>query len=523
MSEEIHEECGIAAIFLPKAPASIRESAVSYLYRLLLHQQNRGQLSAGITTFNPTNPKRLDTYREIGSVNQALKGYDEFKQKKLFERLQGQRGIGHVRYATFGADSKSYAQPFEHKHGKKWKWFSFSFNGNIANYWDLRKQLEAEQFHFILESDTEVLMHHLAYGGRGDSRVPVERIFIELAEQVDGAYSLAFINAHGEMAAVRDPLGFKPLNAAQKDGAVAIASETSALEAIGFENPEPIPPGSLVLVNENGFIETKPFAKSPRKSHCMFEWVYFSKAASSIENKSVYQARYSLGMELAKSEPITWDAETIVVPVPDSSKPAADGYAFQAGLPVKEGLIRNNFLGRTFIESKNRLEKVQNKFALNKKVIEGKKVVLVEDSVVRGTTAMALVRYLKEKGKAKEVHLRSSCPPIFFPCFYGIDMSTMQELIAARNRKQPEFGEIPLTFEEEQKIAEEIGADSVHYQSIEGLVKAIELPKNELCLGCLVGRYPTPKANELIQIAAKQKDNEIRVYEQAHNPVQYNQ
>ena len=523
MSEEIHEECGIAAISLPIAPLNVRESAASLLYRLLLHQQNRGQLSAGITTFNPNNPKRLDTFRDIGSVSQAFKGYDEFNHRKLLERLNGQRGIGHVRYATFGSDNKSYAQPFEHKHGKKWKWFSFSFNGNIANYWDLRKQLEAKQYHFILESDTEVLMHYLSFGSRGDERAPLERVFTELATDVDGAYSLAYLNAHGELASIRDPLGFKPLNIAEKDGVVAVASETSALESLGFENPEPIKPGSMVLITESGHVETKPFANSKQKSHCMFEWVYFSKAASAIENKSVYQARYSLGMELAKSEPLEWNAETIVVPVPDSSKPAADGYAFQMGLPVKEGLIRNMFAGRTFIESKNRLEKVQNKFALNKKVIEGKKVVLVEDSIVRGTTAMALVRYLKEKGKAVEVHLRSSCPPIFFPCFYGIDMSTLQELIAARNRKQAEFGEIPLTPEEEQRIAEEIGADSVHYQSMEGLVKAIGLPKNELCLGCLTGRYPTPKANELIQVTAKQPGNGIRIYEQVHNPKEYNQ
>lgn len=516
MPFDIHEECGIAAVSLATRPLEPKQSATALLYRLLQHQQNRGQLSAGLTTFNATNPHLLETYRELGLVNQVFQTQNELKNKLLLERLNGQRGIGHVRYATFGSDNKSYAQPFERKHGRKWKWFSFAFNGNIANYWDLRKELEEKQFHFSLESDTEVLMHCFANGCRGEEKVPLDHVFAETAEKIDGAYSIAFINAEGEMAVARDPHGFKPLNVAHNSGIRAAASESSALEAIGLENPQPVAPGEMMIIHADGQTETKRFAKARPASHCMFEWVYFSHPASSIENQNVYQTRYNLGIELAKHEPVQWDADTIVVPVPDTSKPAADGYAFQLGLPVKEGLIKNSFSGRTFIESNNRLEKVRQKFSLNKRIVEHKKVILVEDSIVRGTTAKIMVRYLKEVGHAKEVHLRSSCPPIFFPCFYGIDMSTLQELVAARNRATVSFGENPLTETEEQKISEELDADSVHYQTMEGLIKAIGLPKEKLCTGCLTGQYPTPKANELIQIGIQQKEQGIRIYQQTN-------
>ncbi|MDD5148027.1 MAG: amidophosphoribosyltransferase [Candidatus ainarchaeum sp.] len=492
---EAREECGIAAVSAPE-----KENAAYYLYKLLLQQQNRGQLSAGITSFNSKRKMLLNTWRNIGLVNEVFKSHNEKFFSGLMEKFSGEKGIGHVRYATFGGNEKAYAQPFERKHGRKWKWFSFGFNGNITNLPELKKRLEEHNYNFILGNDTELIMHYLARGCRGDSKPKAVDVFSGLHPELDGAYSISFVNAEGETVLARDPFGFKPLVFGEKDGLIAAASESAALESIGIEKFEPVRPGGLVEIG-NG-IEKKFFCKSSRKAHCMFEWVYFANIASEIEGVGIYSARYALGKELAKIETEKMGSEHVVVPVPDTAKPAADALAFSLGVPSKEGIIRNRFVGRTFIQGSKRSDRVKEKYAVNKTITKGKKLMVVEDSIVRGTTTKGLVNFLKETGKAKEVHVRVSCPPIRFPCFYGIDMSAFSELIAAHEKTADlKTVETKLSEKENEKIRNSIGADSLAYQSIEGLVKGIGLPENDLCMACINGKYPTPVGEKLKQSA----------------------
>ncbi len=517
MGEEAKHECGVAAVQLKKPLEHSFGQAAEVLYSLLQQLQNRGQLSAGITTFNSQKPQLINTFRDVGLVNEVFRASNEFKYRQVMQKFAGTSGIGHTRYATFGSNSRPYAQPFERKHGRKWKWFSFAFNGNIANYFELRKKLEEKNFHFQLESDTEVIMHHLAYGLRGESKPELSDVFAQVSEEFDGAFNIVFINALGDIVIARDKHGIRPLSFGYNDEIIAASSESAAVSHLQIGNAEAVKPGEMIEINSSGEFERKQFAKPAQKAHCMFEWVYFANVASEIDGKSVYQVRYNLGKELAKQETEKITPEHIVVPVPDTARAAADAFSFELGVPVKEGLLRNRFIGRTFIEGSNRAGKARAKYAINKSVLEGKKVFLVEDSIVRGTTTKAIVEYIKKTGKAKEVHVRVSCPPIMFPCFYGIDMSTMTELIASQKSGNAQTGIKDIPSGTEEKIAREIGADSVIYQKIEGLVRAIGLEKNSLCLGCLTGNYPTQKGNELVQIAIRNASNGInaRTYETA--------
>jgi amidophosphoribosyltransferase len=515
MPEEIHEECGIAAVyFSPKN--NVGNKALFYLYKLLLNMQNRGQLSAGFTTFNHERKQLIDTYKDIGTVNEVFRTSKKAESVDIFRRYAGNKGIGHVRYATFGKDERNYAQPFERHHGRLWKWFSFAFNGNLVNYEHLKKHLEEKkEYHFILENDTEIIMHYLSRELAGNKQPKMETVFGNLAKKFEGSYNIVFLNAKGEIVAMRDPLGFRPISYAIKDGNLLVASESNALMNCGFEDFKSLEPGQMIHV-QNGDIQIKKCANCLRKAHCMFEWVYFANVSSVLDGRSVYVTRTNLGKELAKLETNKIDSDFIVVPVPDSAKAAGDAYAFELGLPTKEGLIRNRFVGRTFIESSSREDKVQNKYTLVKEVLRGKKVLLVDDSIVRGATTEALVRTLKEKGGAKEVHVRVSCPPIMGPCFYGIDMSTVSELLAPKFLKNPEDEMDQGTLD---RIAKHLGADSLVYQTIPGLVRSIGLPKEELCMACLDRKHPTPMGRELIKLALdnfkKGKKDSGRLYEQA--------
>lgn len=485
MGGEIHDECGVAAVSLKKDG-----KALFYLYRLLLNLQNRGQLSAGVTTYNDKKPQLINTYRNIGTVNEVFRTSNVQRSMELFRKYAGNKGIGHVRYATSGANERSHAQPFERKHGRLWKWFSFGFNGNLVNFEELKKPLvDKTEYHFSLNNDTEIIMHYLARELKGYKKPKLKNVFHNLSRKFDGAYNIAFLDAYGDLVVCRDPLGFRPLCYSIKNGNLFVASESNALTNVGAHNFKSLEPGKLIRV-QNGSIKIERFANSKRKAHCMFEWVYFANVASVLDGRSVYVTRTRLGKELAKLETEKITKDHICVPVPDTAKAAGDAYAYELGIPSMEGLIRNRFVGRTFIEGDKREDKVANKYTVIKEILRGKKVLLVDDSIVRGTTSKQIVRFLKRIGGAKEVHVRVTCPPIKAPCFYGIDMSTVGELLLPGYEKSidPEKTSQKVL----DKIAKDMGADSLIYQTIPGLVRSIALPQKDLCLACLTGKYPTP-------------------------------
>jgi len=502
---ELHHECGVAAIYhllgdgiSPLAPQNDPNCVAGLIPRLLLDIQNRGQLAAGMTSFNPKRKQLIKTYKDVGSVNEVFRLGRREKAERIIKRYNGQAAIGHVRYATCGTDDRSYAQPFERSHVQKSKWFSFGFNGQLANYQKLKEQIETQDdFHLARETDTEIIMHLLSQDfsihGRGDLVGTMSR----LARQLDGAYNIVFLNARGDMFIARDPLGIRPLCYAVEGPLFAAASESVALWNLGFDvdSIKTLQPGEMILI-QHGKLEIHRFAKSPRQAHCFFEWIYFANVASTLDDRSVYLSRTNLGVHLAQQENLTIDDETIVVPVPDTAKPAASAMAYELNVPCLEGLMRNRYVGRTFIESKNRADKVRTKFTPLPEVFEGKKVILVEDSIVRSTTMRGLIDQIRTRGKAKEVHVRVACPPIIAPCFYGIDMSKISELFA------PNFMEgHNLTPEVEQEMAQTLGAESLRYLPIDTLAKSIGIDEAQLCRACVNSEYPTKAGKELYQLA----------------------
>jgi amidophosphoribosyltransferase len=301
MSEEVHEECGVAAVYLADSKPEDNK-ALFYLYKLLLNLQNRGQLSAGITTYCSKKSKLLDTYRNIGTVNEVFKTSRKDKSREMFNKYTGNMGIGHVRYATFGKNERMYAQPFERHHGRLWKWFSFCFNGNLVNYYPLKQELEKKKdYHFILENDTEIIMHYISRELSGNKKESMQNVFKNVSDFFEGSYNICLVNAQGELSVMRDPLGFRPLSYSIKDGNLLVASESNALVNCNTNNFKSLEPGKMIQV-ENGDISIKKCAKCPRKAHCMFEWVYFSNVSSNIDGRSVYVTRTNLGKELAKLE-----------------------------------------------------------------------------------------------------------------------------------------------------------------------------------------------------------------------------
>jgi amidophosphoribosyltransferase len=316
------------------------------------------------------------------------------------------------------------------------------------------------------------------------------------------------------MLVARDPLGIKPLSYAIEGPLFAAASESVALVNIGFapESIKSLLPGQAVIISE-GRPEILQFAPSPRQAHCFFEWIYFSNVASTLDGRSVYMARKALGEELARLETLSIDGETIVVPVPDTSKAAADAMAYALGIPCLEGLIRNRYSGRTFIEGgESRTQKARTKYTPLREVLEGKRVILVEDSIVRATTMQVLLERIRTQGLAREIHVRVACPPIISPCFYGIDMSTIGELFA------PEFLKGGASIEEaEGRMALRLGADSLRYLPVESVARAIGFEANQLCRACITGKYPTPWGKRLAQRAHENHRRGIagRTYEAA--------
>lgn len=498
-------ECGIAAIYhldgstSPLCPPQGRAEASRLMPRMLLDIQNRGQLSTGMTTWDPDRDLLLETYKDLGGVSEAFRLSHRAKSEALMKRYAGRAAIGHVRYATCGKEDVNFAQPFEHRHLQKRKWFAFGFNGQLANYGKLRDEiLEEDEHHVALATDTEILMHEIARQRSGDRQPSLIEVMRGVGERLDGAFSIALLNAQGEMLIARDPLGMKPVSYGVQDNLFAAASESVALLNLGFDsdNIHSLEPGEAITIVD-GQMKVERYIDTPRKAHCFFEWVYFANVASTLDDRSVYLARKALGEELAAAEPLSIDDETVVVPVPDTSKAAADAMAFELGVPCVEGLMRNRYSGRTFIEGGDaRLAKVTSKYTPLRQVLEGKRIILVEDSIVRSTTMRSLIGRLREVGHVKEIHVRVACPPIVAPCFYGIDMSTVGELFAPRFVSNGQETEAAYA-----AMAEELGADSLRFLPVESIARAIKKPVGELCQACVTGDYPTAEGQRLYQIA----------------------
>ncbi len=536
MSELFHE-CGVAAIYhlpgenpSPLLPLADPCEATRLMPRMLQDMQNRGQLSAGMSRFHPRpeNGQVIDTFRDLGSVQEVFRLSHAGKAESLMQDYSGSAAIGHVRYATCGKNDRSYAQPFENHHFHKRLWFSFAFNGQLANYQQLANELLSDgQHHLVRRNDTEVLLHEISRTLQANPEIPLEELMRVISARLDGAYSLALLNANGEMLLARDPQGIKPLCYAIRGPLFAAASESVALVNLGFQRNEieSLAPGHAIVIRD-GKITTHQSAPQPGRAHCFFEWIYFANVASTLDDRSVYLARTALGKELAQLERqdplLEIDSDTIVVPVPDTSKAAADSMAYNLGIPSFEGLIRNRYSGRTFIESSQttRAEKARAKYTPLREILEGKKVILVEDSIVRSTTMKALLERVRTEGGAKEIHVRVACPPIIAPCFYGIDMSSVQQLFAPRF-----LGEAKeLTPEIERQMARELQADSLRYLPVEAIARSIGFQPSDLCQACISGNYPTPAGARLYQLDLAssrngcRQDADGRAYELADEP-----
>src|SRR5215471_1086563 len=420
--------------------------------------QHRGQESAGIVS---ADGRGLHARREMGLVQ------DVFGARDL-EALTGNSAIGHVRYSTAGVSQAKNAQPLtmQYAGGK----VAVAHNGNLVNAQTLRAQLEREGAIFAGDSDTEVIVHLMAR-----SRAPsLEDQIVEALRQVVGAYSLIF-ETPTEVIGVRDPYGFRPLVLGRLREAYVLASETTALDLVEAEYVREIEPGEMVVIDGNGLRSTKPF-EAVRPARCVFEYVYFAKPDSVLFGSSVYETRKALGRQLAREQPARAD---LVIAVPDSGVPAAIGFSQVSGIPYDVGLIRSHYVGRTFIEPQQSIRHfgVKLKLSAVREVLRGKKVVVVDDSIVRGTTSRKIVKMIKAAG-ATEVHLRISSPPTRWPCYYGIDTPSRQELIASNH-----------TVEE---IARYITADSLAYLSIEGLGAAVgDVESATFCNACFSGNYLT--------------------------------
>ncbi|TVR43762.1 MAG: amidophosphoribosyltransferase [Planctomycetota bacterium] len=504
--DSVRDECGIAvAAYLGHEAGGLETAdpvdAARLIPGMLLDIQNRGQLAAGISTFSPERRPLIRTHKELGAVSEVFKLADKVANKALMQRLAGTIAIGHTRYSTCGADDVSYAQPLERVHGKPFKWFSFCFNGNVANHQQLAGKLVSEMGYHLTrpDSDTELFMHYLAFQQRGQRKANWRKALGALCRVIDGAWSLALINAAGDLVVARDPVGIKPLCYGFRDGYLLAASESIALQNMGVRDIVDVAPGTALIV-EQGRLRVERFVPERRPAHCFFEWVYFANVASTIESQSVYAARARLGVALAELESETVTPDHIVVPVPDTSKAAGDAFAYTLGLPSIEGLVRNRYVGRTFIETDDRAAKVRRKFVALRGILQGRKIFLVDDSIVRSTTLAYLIDYMREEGGAAEVHVRIACPPIMAPCFYGIDMSTIGELFAPRFTDKPTLqGELPA--ETRRAMADAIGADSLNYLPVDKVASAIGLPQRSLCMACVSRKYPTPMGRQLFRQA----------------------
>ncbi len=509
---ELNHECGVAALYHlpgadqhPACPAGGPSEISRLMPQMLLDVQNRGQLAAGMSTYRPAHADLLKTHRDVGMVAEVFRLNHAAKARAMMNDFVGPAAIGHVRYATCGKDERAYAQPFERKHIHKRKWFAFGFNGQLANYVQLRQRLLSNgDHHLSLGTDTEIILHEFGrLLSNTNGRFDWIDILREATSAFDGAYSMSVLTADGQMIIARDPLGIKPMTYVIDGPLMAAASESVALLNLGFEPDQirSLPPGHALMVDPVGGFRIERFAPPQTPKHCFFEWIYFASVASTLDDRSVYLSRNNLGRELAAAErafgEVDIDEDTIVVPVPDTAKAAADSMAYELKIPSREGLIRNRYAGRTFIETgPRRKAAAAAKYTPLREVLEGKKVFLVEDSIVRSTTMNALLTRVRDAG-AREIHVRVACPPIIAPCYYGIDMTTIEQLIGPKY-----FGlDGDLSDAAQQALADKLGADTLRYLPVVAISRAIGLPADHLCRACVGGGYPTAEGQSLYQIA----------------------
>ena len=449
MLDKFKDECGVFGIF------GHHESA-NMTYLGLYALQHRGQESAGIAV---SDGGVVRVTKQMGYVA------DIFDSQTL-SQLPGHAAIGHVRYSTAGESRLANAQPFliDCAHGQ----FSICHNGNLTNADSLRNELVSQGSIFQSGSDTEVVLHLYARS-KGRS---VEDAVIDSVTQLQGAFSFLMLTAD-RMIAVRDPHGFRPLALGRLGEAFVVCSETCALDLIGATYVRDVEPGELLIISAGGVKSLKPFGPAPL-AHCVFEHVYFSRPDSYVFGKSVNEVRTNLGRVLAREQRVDAD---VVVPVPDSGVCAAMGFADEANIPLRMGLIRNHYVGRTFIQPQSSIRHFAVKVKLNpvRSILAGKRVILVDDSLVRGTTSRKIVRMVRAAG-AKEVHVRISCPPTISPCFYGVDTPRRSELMAATH-----------TLDE---IRTYLDCDSVAYLSLDGLMRAVGEGSDHYCSSCYTGQYP---------------------------------
>ncbi|KAK9699525.1 hypothetical protein RND81_08G179100 [Saponaria officinalis] len=449
--EKPREECGVVGIY--------GDPEASRLCYLSLHAlQHRGQEGAGIVTVNDDGV--LQSITGVGLVS------DVFNQSKL-DQLPGSSAIGHVRYSTAGASMLKNVQPFVA--GYRFGSVGVAHNGNVVNYQKLRHMLEDNGSIFNTSSDTEVVLHLMAIS----KKRPFFLRIVEACQQLEGAYSMVFLT-EDKLVAVRDPHGFRPLVMGRRsNGAVVFASETCALDLIEAAYEREVYPGEMIVVDKDG-VQSSCLMPHPEPKQCIFEHIYFSLPNSIVFGKSVYESRHAFGRILATEAPVECD---VVIAVPDSGVVAALGYAEKAGVPFQQGLIRSHYVGRTFIEPSQKIRDfgVKLKLAPVKAVLEGKRVVVVDDSIVRGTTSSKIVRLLKEAG-AKEVHMRIASPPIIGSCYYGVDTPSSEELIS--NRLNVE------------QIRDFIGCDSLAFLSLDSLRTMLGGESRNFCYACFSGKYP---------------------------------
>jgi amidophosphoribosyltransferase len=450
MTDKFHDECGVFGIY-------DHAEAARMTYLGLYALQHRGQESCGIVA---SDGAELRLERAMGLVS------DSFDQPTL-DRLPGTSAIGHVRYSTAGEVSIREAQPFlvACQHGQ----VAVCHNGNLPFATEERKRLEKEGAIITSTSDTEIVLHGIA---RSRARSAVEAI-PEVLRETEGAFSMLFLTPEA-LIAIRDPRGFRPLALGRLGDAWVVASETCAFDLIDARYVRDVEPGEMIVIDKEGLHSSHPLPERPH-AMCVFEHVYFSRPDSIIYGRSVNESRHKMGKQLAIEHPAEAD---IVVPVPDSGVAAAIGYAAQSGINYRHGLVRNHYIGRTFIEPKQSIRSFGVRIKLNpvRDLIEGRSIALIDDSIVRGTTSKKIVRMLREAG-AREVHMRISCPPTVSPCYYGVDTPNKADLIAAQMSTE--------------EICRFIEADSLGYLSLEGMLEATGISADASCVACWTEHYPT--------------------------------